>query len=108
MLMMTTCLIWQGQAVSQTQGGVEEASAGVGRPVGTGVEVAVAVGSWVATGRVGDGVSITTVGWGVGRTSARVAVGRLRGDATGGSVEGTGVGADNPKFPVHPANKSTS
>jgi hypothetical protein len=107
MLMMTTCLIWQEQAESQTQEGVEKASAGAGRPVGTGVKVAAAAGSWVATVTVGDGVGITKVGCGVGGTSARVAVGRLRGDATGGGVEGMGVGADNPKIPVHPANEST-
>lgn len=91
--------------------------------VGTGVEVAATVGSWVATVMVGDGV-----GYGVGGISAgadrtvgtgveiAAAVGSavatvMIGDglaATGGGVEAMGVGADNPTFPVHPANKSTS
>ena len=107
MLMMTTCLIWQGQAESQTQEGVAKASVGVGRLVGTSAEVAAAAGSGVATVTVGDGVGITEVGCGVGGVSARELAGRARGDATGCGVEGMGVGADNPKFPVHPANKST-
>lgn len=108
MLMMTTWLIWQGQAGLQAQGGVDGDPVGAGRPVGTGGEVATAVDSGAATVRVGDGVGATGVGCSVGGASVREAAGRLRGDATGCGVEVIGVGAENPKFPVHPANKSTN
>jgi hypothetical protein len=109
MLMMTTWLIGQGQVGLQAQGGVDRAAAGAGRPVGTGAKVTAAAGSGLATVRVGDEVGATRVGYSVGGISAREAVGPLRDDATGcGGVEARGVGADNPKFPVHPANKSTS
>lgn len=70
MLMITTCLIWQGQVGAQAHSVVADATVGVK----VGVAVTVAVGSGDGRGRVGEGIGVlVAVGSGAGDAGDRVA-----------------------------------
>ncbi len=90
MLMMTTCLIWQGQAGAQAHSAVAGSTVGVK----VGEAVTVVVGSGEGRARVDEGIGVLVIAGGGTRLASEV------GDA-GARVAGIGALAAPPTQPAN-------